>query len=189
VLTLHRPSNVDQPEILDRLLKATTEIARDLPVLFPIHPRTLGAFASLALHTISSQAPQRAFGPWILCDTSISSASLITLDWYSPIPAVSRKKTTVLGVPCLTLRENTERLVTVEQGTNQVIGTDPQRIIEAALRALCNVSWGALTCLDFLIHVELRISAFRQTRWACDSPDCCAVALRYIPLASMRSFP
>jgi UDP-N-acetylglucosamine 2-epimerase (non-hydrolysing) len=140
VLTLHRPSNVDQVEILDGLLSAAYEVARDVPVLFPIHPRTLGRIKEFGLSKFFSADVQsknglRALEPLgyleFLC--LMDHATLMMTD-----SGGIQEETTVLHVPCLTLRENTERPATVEQGTNQVVGIDPVRILDAARSVLQN---------------------------------------------------
>ena len=126
VLTLHRPSNVDSPEKLGELLRAMTEIAAEVPVIFPVHPRTRQRIAE-------SSAPYRAQLRFIqpvgyldfLC--LLSKASLVLTD-----SGGIQEETTALGVPCLTLRENTERPITVSQGTNVLIGTEPGKIVAAA---------------------------------------------------------
>jgi UDP-N-acetylglucosamine 2-epimerase (non-hydrolysing) len=140
VLTLHRPSNVDDRGALDRVLGAIEQIGRYLPVLFPIHPRTLGRIREAGLgHYFDSGTPGslRALDPLGYLDfvCLMDHARLVLTD-----SGGIQEETTVLGVPCLTLRENTERPITVEQGTNQVVGTDPQRIVEAARRVLGNAA-------------------------------------------------
>lgn len=140
VLTLHRPSNVDQVEVLTGLLSAAHQIAQDMPVLFPIHPRTLGRIKDLGLSKyfssdVHSRKGLRSLEPQgyleFLC--LMDHATLMMTD-----SGGIQEETTVLRVPCLTLRENTERPATVEQGTNQVVGTDPVRILDAARSALQN---------------------------------------------------
>lgn len=126
VLTLHRPSNVDSSETLGRLLAAVEAIAEKLPVVFPIHPRTEARLASAGVR----QHPGLRLVPPVgyldfLC--LLSRAKLVITD-----SGGIQEETTVLGVPCLTTRENTERPVTVTEGTNQIVGQDPARILAAA---------------------------------------------------------
>ena len=126
VLTLHRPSNVDSPETLEKLLDAIGAVAEELPVIFPVHPRTQEKLKTAG----SKQRPGLRMVPPVgyldfLC--LLSHARLVLTD-----SGGIQEETTALGVPCLTLRENTERPVTVSQGTNEVVGTDPARIIAAA---------------------------------------------------------
>jgi UDP-N-acetylglucosamine 2-epimerase (non-hydrolysing) len=131
VLTLHRPSNVDHLGVLEHVLAAISEIAQELPVLFPVHPRTLGRIRDAGLGNYFASGTPNGLLPLeplgyldFLC--LMDHARLVLTD-----SGGIQEETTVLGVPCLTLRDNTERPVTIEQGTNQVIGTDPQRILEA----------------------------------------------------------
>lgn len=126
VLTLHRPSNVDSPETLEKLLGAIGAVAEELPVIFPVHPRTQEKLKTAG----SKHRPGLRMIPPVgyldfLC--LLSRARLVLTD-----SGGIQEETTALSVPCLTLRENTERPVTASQGTNQVVGTDPARIIAAA---------------------------------------------------------
>jgi UDP-N-acetylglucosamine 2-epimerase (non-hydrolysing) len=126
VLTLHRPSNVDSTEKLAELLGAIDSIASEVPVVFPVHPRTQQRLAQAGIKT----HPQLRMIPPIgyldfLC--LLSKATLVLTD-----SGGIQEETTALGVPCLTLRENTERPITISEGTNQLIGTDPAKIIAAA---------------------------------------------------------
>ncbi len=126
VLTLHRPSNVDSTEKLAELLGAIDSIAAQVPVIFPVHPRTQQRLAQAGIKT----HPQLRMIPPIgyldfLC--LLSKATLVLTD-----SGGIQEETTALGVPCLTLRENTERPITISEGTNQLIGTDPAKIIAAA---------------------------------------------------------
>lgn len=130
VLTLHRPSNVDDPAVFSGLLRAVERLQRELPVVFPVHPRTRKA---LEAHDLRPLAGLRLVEPLGYLDfTKLVSGSRLVLTDSGGI----QEETTVLGVPCLTLRNNTERPVTVEQGTNTLVGLDPDRIIAAELRAL-----------------------------------------------------
>ncbi len=130
VATLHRASNVDDPDTLARLLSALAAVARELPVVFPVHPRTR---ARLAGGLARAAAPLRLLEPLGYLDflSLTASARLVLTD-----SGGLQEETTVIGVPCLTLRERTERPITVEEGTNEVVGTDPGRIAAAAARAL-----------------------------------------------------
>jgi len=131
VATLHRPSNVDDPATLARLLDALARIAREVPVVFPVHPRT---HARLAAPELAGRAAAlRLTEPLGYLEfLSLTSAARVVLTDSGGL----QEETTALGVPCLTLRENTERPITVSEGTNVVVGTDPERIVEEALRAL-----------------------------------------------------
>ncbi|HKX33108.1 MAG TPA: UDP-N-acetylglucosamine 2-epimerase (non-hydrolyzing) [Blastocatellia bacterium] len=130
VLTLHRPSNVDEPESLRRLLGALGEIARQIPIVFPAHPRTRGRIQEFGL-TVPDGV--RVMAPLGYLDflRLWSQSRLVMTD-----SGGLQEETTALGIPCLTLRENTERPITIEQGTNRLVGCDPARILEAANQAL-----------------------------------------------------
>jgi UDP-N-acetylglucosamine 2-epimerase (non-hydrolysing) len=134
VVTLHRPSNVDEPDVLGRILSALTRISKHLPVVFPIHPRTrknLEEFGLLEACELTGRV--RFVEPLGYLDflRLYSGARLVLTD-----SGGIQEETTALGVPCLTLRENTERPVTVELGTNRIVGTDPERIVAEAEAAL-----------------------------------------------------
>jgi UDP-N-acetylglucosamine 2-epimerase (non-hydrolysing) len=142
VVTLHRPSNVDRAETLRPLLTALGEIAAETPLVFPIHPRTakqvdrfgLGELLqSDGLHAWMGLPAIHAIPPLGYLDFLhlVANARLVLTD-----SGGLQEETTVLGVPCVTLRENTERPVTCEQGTNRLAGTDPARIRAAAHDAL-----------------------------------------------------
>jgi UDP-N-acetylglucosamine 2-epimerase (non-hydrolysing) len=122
VLTLHRPSNVDEPQRLARLFDVLEEIHDELPIVFPIHPRTA---ASIEGQLGDRPLRLRTAAPLGYLDflRLMSEARLVLTD-----SGGIQEETTVLGVPCLTLRENTERPVTVVQGTNRIVGSDPDAI-------------------------------------------------------------
>ena len=128
VLTLHRPSNVDDPATLKRLLGTVGQIAPRLPVVFPIHPRTKARIAAAGLEHHLDR-------PEILCLAPIGYRKMLGLMAAARVVLTDsggmQEETTALGVPCLTLRDNTERPVTVEQGTNTIVGTDPRRTMAA----------------------------------------------------------
>ncbi len=125
VLTLHRPSNVDDPAVLTRLLETLSDLSRRLPLVFPVHPRTrariadAGLLDQLAASRIALTEPL----PYLDLLGLMLDARLVLTD-----SGGLQEETTALGVPCITLRENTERPITVEQGTNTVVGTDPVAI-------------------------------------------------------------
>ena len=140
VLTLHRPSNVDDRETFSRILDALEVIQRDLPILFPVHPRTRKNLATLGLQTrVDALVNLHLLDPIGYLDfLKLQASARIVLTDSGGI----QEETTVLKVPCLTLRENTERPVTAEIGSNQMVGTDPDRILAAYRRALCG-DWRA----------------------------------------------
>jgi UDP-N-acetylglucosamine 2-epimerase (non-hydrolysing) len=121
-LTLHRPSNVDEADKLRSLFAVLEEIHRELPVVFPVHPRTRAAFERL----LGGREPAlRTVEPLGYLDflRLMADARLVLTD-----SGGIQEETTVLGVPCLTLRENTERPVTIAEGTNTLVGGDPATI-------------------------------------------------------------
>ncbi|HEY2461034.1 MAG TPA: UDP-N-acetylglucosamine 2-epimerase (non-hydrolyzing) [Candidatus Acidoferrum sp.] len=126
VLTLHRPSNVDSMDTLAPLLHAIDKIAAQIPVIFPVHPRTQ---QRLAQSGVAHHPNLKLIAPVGYLDflCLLSKSTLVLTD-----SGGIQEETTALGVPCLTLRENTERPITIHQGTNLLVGTDPQKIIAAA---------------------------------------------------------
>src|SRR5262249_41703367 len=126
VLTLHRPSNVDSAEKLAELLGAIDAIAAEIPVIFPVHPRTQNHLKEAG---IRHHADLRLIPPVGYLDflCLLSKAALVLTD-----SGGIQEETTALGVPCLTLRENTERPVTISEGTNLLVGTDPAKILAGA---------------------------------------------------------
>jgi UDP-N-acetylglucosamine 2-epimerase (non-hydrolysing) len=134
LLTLHRPSNVDVPEVLSGILDALAEIQARLPILFPAHPRTVRRVREFGFEARLAAMPYlRVTEPlgYLGFLNLMANARLVLTD-----SGGIQEETTILGVPCLTLRENTERPVTVTQGTNTVVGSDPQRIVAEALAIL-----------------------------------------------------
>jgi UDP-N-acetylglucosamine 2-epimerase (non-hydrolysing) len=135
LLTLHRPSNVDDPAKLGALLHMLAAIGEQVPIVFPAHPRTKSNIERFGLAaTVRSGPPSSEPGLWILPPSTyldflhlMSDASLVLTD-----SGGIQEETTALGVPCLTLRENTERPITVEEGTNVLVGTDPDTILHEA---------------------------------------------------------
>ncbi len=129
VLTLHRPSNVDDPETLGGIWDALEALQRDMPLVFPAHPRTRRRMAEFGLSPrIDALENLQVLEPLGYLDflQLMACARLVLTD-----SGGIQEETTVLEVPCLTLRENTERPVTVEAGGNQVVGSDPGRILAA----------------------------------------------------------
>jgi UDP-N-acetylglucosamine 2-epimerase (non-hydrolysing) len=129
VATLHRPSNVDDDAQLKALLATLEEVAQRLPVVFPVHPRTRNRLEALGL----------AAGKIILTPPLGYLEFLRLVDQARMVLTDSggiQEETTILGVPCLTLRENTERPVTIEKGTNRLVGADAAAIRKAALETL-----------------------------------------------------
>jgi UDP-N-acetylglucosamine 2-epimerase (non-hydrolysing) len=126
VLTLHRPANVDDPAALTAALAAVGPVARDVPVVFPVHPRTRGRL--IALGPSCGAGVIRPVDPLPYLDFVglMTSAACVLTD-----SGGVQEETTALGVPCLTLRSTTERPITVSDGTNEVVGVDPARVATA----------------------------------------------------------
>jgi UDP-N-acetylglucosamine 2-epimerase (non-hydrolysing) len=130
VLTLHRPSNVDSLDKLSDLLGAIEAIAKEIPVVFPVHPRTKQKLSEAGIkHDPNLLLIPPASYLDFLC--LLSKATLVLTD-----SGGIQEETTALGVPCLTLRENTERPITISEGTNVLVGTDPAKILAAAKESL-----------------------------------------------------
>lgn len=133
VATMHRPSNVDEKEMLSGLIGAMIEISDEIPVVFPAHPRTLKMINDFGMLEAISDSDIRLIEPVGYIDflrLVIGSRFVITDS------GGIQEETTALLVPCLTIRENTERPVTVELGTNRIVGADPARLKSAAREIL-----------------------------------------------------
>ena len=130
VVTLHRPSNVDDPGILTGIATALRELSRSLPLIFPVHPRTRKQLDALNLdlgqnfHLTGPLAYMEFLNLW-------KDAALVLTD-----SGGIQEETTALGVRCLTIRENTERPITLTEGTNVLAGTAPERILQLARKSL-----------------------------------------------------
>jgi UDP-N-acetylglucosamine 2-epimerase (non-hydrolysing) len=130
VITLHRPSNVDNAETMTRIGGALKEIAAELPLIFPVHPRTRSNLEKFDINLgpniklVGPQAYMAFLNLW-------KDAAVVLTD-----SGGLQEETTALGVPCITIRENTERPVTVDEGSNVLAGTDPVRIVAEARKVL-----------------------------------------------------
>jgi UDP-N-acetylglucosamine 2-epimerase (non-hydrolysing) len=128
LLTMHRPSNVDDPAILGTLLETALKISSRLPVIFPVHPRTRSMIEKFGMSGLLD-VPQIALLPpmgYLEILGLMKDARVVLTD-----SGGIQEETTALGVPCITLRNNTERPITVDEGTNTVAGQDPARIMKA----------------------------------------------------------
>lgn len=129
LVTLHRPSNVDDPKALRALLDALAHIARDLPVVFPMHPRTRRRVAEAGLEIQGIRVTE-----------PMTYLEFLGLQRHATLVVTDsggiQEETTYLGIPCLTMRENTERPITVTVGTNQLIGRDTERLKAEAAKVL-----------------------------------------------------
>ena len=133
VITLHRPGNVDDPAVFGRIADAIDEIQRDLPTVFPMHPRTRSRLEPLGLaDRFAAMRQLKIVEPLGYLDflKLMSDAAVVLTD-----SGGIQEETTILGVPCLTARENTERPVTITAGTNRLVGTDPAAILDAYRKA------------------------------------------------------
>ncbi len=138
VLTLHRPSNVDDPLVLTNLLEALHEVSCHLPIVFPVHPRVMPRLLQQRnLFWLRSDSREHVPDKGIACLSPLGYLDFIALvskaDMVLTDSGGIQEETTILGVSCLTLRETTERPVTVSHGTNRVVGTEPRQIVEEAL--------------------------------------------------------
>jgi UDP-N-acetylglucosamine 2-epimerase (non-hydrolysing) len=137
LVTLHRPSNVDTCENLQNILDALNEIQKDITVIFPVHPRTDARIDEFGLRNIvDNMQSLKMIAPvsYLEFTCLMSNARFVLTD-----SGGIQEETTVLGVPCLTLRKNTERPVTVDIGTNIVVGLDKIRIIKEAKKLINGV--------------------------------------------------
>jgi UDP-N-acetylglucosamine 2-epimerase (non-hydrolysing) len=130
VVTLHRPSNVDNAGVISEIVGALIEVAAELPLIFALHPRTRSSFEKFGIDlgpnitVVGPQAYMAFLNLW-------KDAAVVLTD-----SGGLQEETTALGVPCITIRENTERPVTVEEGSNVLAGTDPARIIAEVRKVL-----------------------------------------------------
>ncbi len=135
VLTLHRPSNVDEKEIFGGLLAAVAAVSKKVPVVFPAHPRTKANVERFGFAPLIENSNIKLIEPLGYLDfmNLYSGAKLVLTD-----SGGLQEETTALSIPCLTLRENTERPITISHGTNVLVGTNPQTITNAAFEILEN---------------------------------------------------
>lgn len=129
LVTLHRPANVDDGVILKSILQSLLEVSQDLSVIFPAHPRTRQRIADFGLHADQLQVLDPL--PYLEFLGMQSRATVVITD-----SGGIQEETTYLGVPCLTLRENTERPITVSLGTNVLVGRDPDKLRSELSRVL-----------------------------------------------------
>jgi UDP-N-acetylglucosamine 2-epimerase (non-hydrolysing) len=138
LVTLHRPSNVDDAAVLAPLMAALAEIGRECPLIFPVHPRTRHVIGRIGLE--ADEAYVRMIEP-------VGYLDFVKLMRYSSIVLTDsggiQEETTALGIPCLTIRDNTERPITVTVGTNRLVGTKPERVVAEAHDALKQGATGA----------------------------------------------
>lgn len=133
VVTLHRPSNVDNPTILRGIMAALNEISLEMPVIFPVHPRTKNRLTEWQIPCNNAILFTEPLG-YLDFLKLLSDARIVLTD-----SGGIQEETTVLGVPCITLRNNTERPVTITEGTNHLVGAEAQQILQATHSVL--TSW------------------------------------------------
>jgi UDP-N-acetylglucosamine 2-epimerase (non-hydrolysing) len=145
ILTLHRPANVDNPEVFSKMVEAFLIVSKHMPIIFPAHPRTLKQIQEADLGDYFVDHCTNGPEPW---DSRVRIRLVPPLGYLDFLQLMSharvvltdsggvQEETTILGVPCITLRENTERPVTVEHGTNVLVGSDSQKIIREFSRIL-----------------------------------------------------
>ena len=140
VLTLHRPSNVDNGDQLRATLDAIAELAHRIPVVFPAHPRTARNIEAFGLKAVRTWQGGSIHGPGLCMMPPASYLDFLDLMQHAVMVITDsggvQEETTYLGVPCLTYRDNTERPVTISMGTNRVVGCDPQHLLLNALEVL-----------------------------------------------------
>ncbi|NNE66332.1 MAG: UDP-N-acetylglucosamine 2-epimerase (non-hydrolyzing) [Pyrinomonadaceae bacterium] len=132
-MTLHRPSNVDSKDAFEPLIDALIDIAERIPIVFPAHPRTESKIREFGLEEKIGQSEIKLIEPLGYLDfLQLMSGSKLVLTDSGGL----QEETTALSIPCLTLRKNTERPITVEMGTNRLVGVDPEAVRKAAFEIL-----------------------------------------------------
>jgi UDP-N-acetylglucosamine 2-epimerase (non-hydrolysing) len=161
VLTLHRPSNVDNEDELRRTLDAIAELAQRIPVVFPAHPRTARNIEAFGLKAVKAWQGGSIHGPGLCMMPPASYLDFLDLMQHAVMVITDsggvQEETTFLGVPCLTYRDNTERPITISMGTNRVVGCDPQHLLLNALEVL--------EVLESAPHRQSRSAPLRPPLW------------------------
>ncbi len=128
LITLHRPSNVDYEDSLTRIIKALETIGENTTIVFPVHPRTTNMINEFGLDNRINQIPN------LILTKPVGYLDFLALIKYSKVVLTDsgglQEETTALGIPCITLRENTERPITVEEGTNTIVGNKTENILD-----------------------------------------------------------
>lgn len=130
LVTLHRPSNVDDPVVLARLVKVLGRISTEIPLVLPAHPRTRKRLSLDRLPDGLKILEPAGYLDFI----ALQASAVVVLTDSGGV----QEETTVLGVPCLTLRDSTERPITISEGTNRLVGLDPERIVSEVRHVLNN---------------------------------------------------
>jgi len=138
LITLHRPSNVDDPAVLRRLLDLFVKFSKSIPIVFPVHPRTQKAIKENSLEALLDKCKT------IKCIPPLSYRENLCLMSKARVVLTDsggiQEETTYLGIPCLTLRENTERPVTITLGTSRLVGNNPEKI-SGGFQDVMNGAW------------------------------------------------
>ncbi len=152
VLTLHRPSNVDEPNSLRDLLKGLNKVHQKIPIVFPAHPRTIKQLKRFDLMSwVSFFENITEVDPGASYPNILTIPPLGYLDFLALLSGASlvltdsggiQEETTILGIPCLTLRHNTERPITIKEGTNKLVGNDPELIFQEAMGTMRTKNYG-----------------------------------------------
>jgi len=140
LLTLHRPSNVDNRKSLSKIVKALRKISQKVPIIFPAHPRTKKQIKDFGLMSYFNHAPVSPMNSGINSIDPLGYLDFLNLEINAKFVMTDsggiQEETTALNVPCLTLRETTERPITIAQGTNTLVWNDTEKIVEEAFRIL-----------------------------------------------------
>ena len=166
LVTLHRPSNVDRSDVLRPLVALLVELSRSLPLVFPVHPRTRDLLSRHALDVELAASGTVTLLPALPYHQHVSlmaSAAMVLTD-----SGGMQEETAVLGLPCLTLRESTERPITVELGTSRLVGRDPERI-RAAFRDAMAGAWPQARPIPLWDGMAARRIADILVAWLCES--------------------
>ena len=173
VVTLHRPSNVDQPETLGPILRVLAETSGELPLVFPIHPRTrermerFGLMDELRRTGGIVELPPLGYLDFLALT---SQARVIVTD-----SGGLQEESTVLGIPCLTMRPNTERPITVVEGTSTLVGNDPP-MLRTCLQSVLNGSYKTGRCPA---SGTARLRRGSRGSW-CNDTDTCRANYRFV---------
>jgi UDP-N-acetylglucosamine 2-epimerase (non-hydrolysing) len=143
LVTLHRPTNVDNKRTLQRIFDALSVVSKRLPIVFPVHPRTEKGIADIRFLSYD-----REHKKGMILTPALGYLDFLNLMQHAALVLTDsggiQEETTILGIPCLTIRDNTERPITISQGTNLVVGNDPKKITVEALKVLKTVSGKSL---------------------------------------------
>ena len=143
LLTLHRPSNVDVKKTFKGIIHALNEIQQQIAIVFPMHPRTRARISEFGLTEEFEQLTNARSHPenrGLIVTEPLGYLDFLNLESNCAFVLTDsgglQEETTVLGIPCLTLRENTERPVTITEGTNILVGTNPEKIVQESMKIL-----------------------------------------------------